>query len=696
MSRFVLEIGTEEIPARFFPRLHEELGELVHTALADAKVDHGEVKTFATPRRIVLCIEDVCAQQRREEELVTGPPKRIAYGEDGEPTKAGLGFAKTQGVSIEDCYILETEKGEYLAVRKMTGGNRTADLLPAICEKAVASLQFPKKMRWGAREFGFGRPIHWFVALLDDQVIPFTIADVTSGRSTRGHRVMGHGPFEIADASQYFDVIRDKCQVVLDADERKALIRAEGDRLATSVGGSVVWNDDLLDEVCGLVEHPVVILGDFDTSFLDVPREVLLSSMEGHQKSFGVEASDGSLLPHFIPVLNIEPKDPALVKKGWERVLRARLEDARFFWKADLETEADTWLGKLDNVIFLGPLGSMGDKTRRLERLCGWLAKQTDPSMEKDIARAGRLSKADLVSDMVGEFDELQGIMGGIYAAKHGESEAVAKALYEQYLPAGPDSPVPSSLSGALLSMADKADTLAGCFGLNKVPTGANDTYALRRAALGICRIALEHNLRIDLDAFLRQAQEGYGDINWKLSHDEAFDKMKAFFANRLKAYFQGKGYETLVVESALGAGFSDLWAAAARVDALSTFSKADDFEQAVLTFKRAANIIVKQGSKGDITLTGDYTEDLLVEDAEKALAARLKEIAPKWEELWGKDDFASLMGLLRDLRPDVDAFFDNVMVMCKEDDLRTNRLNLLTALVSRLGLLADFSALQV
>ncbi|SKA71632.1 glycine--tRNA ligase subunit beta [Desulfobaculum bizertense] len=695
MSQCVLEIGTEEIPARFFPRLNNELGKAISTALSAAKVEVEDFTTFATPRRIAFVATGVAAEQRREEELFTGPPKRIAYDAEGQPTKAALGFAKTQGVDINDCFILENDKGEYLAVRKMTGGASTASLLPEIFEKAVASLQFPKKMRWGTREFGFGRPIHWFVALFDDQVIPFSLAGIESGRSTLGHRVLGKGEVEIAHAADYLKVIREDCAVVLDAAERKEAIRKEGDRLAAEQGGKVVWNDDLLDEVCGLVEHPVVILGEFDRSFLEVPREVLLSSMEGHQKSFGVEAEDGSLLPFFVPVLNIEPKDMAVVKKGWERVLRARLEDARFFWKTDLEANVDEWLTKLDDVIFFGPLGSMGNKTRRIEKLCGWLSEQVDPSLSADLTRAGRMSKADLESGMVGEFDELQGIMGGIYAEKRGESAVVSKALYEQYLPAGPNSPVPSSLGGALLSMADKADTLAGCFGLNKVPTGANDPFALRRAALGICRIVLEHNLRIDLDAFLREAQAAYGqDVQWKLDQDEAFGKMQQFFANRLRAYFQGKGYETLAVDAALGAGFADLWALAARVDSLSAFCKEADFEQAVLTFKRASNIIVKQGKT--VELSGEYSAELLEDEHEKALAARLTEIAPKWEELWKNDDFASLFALLRELRPDVDAFFDNVMVMCEDEKLRLNRLNMLKALVSRLGLLADFAALQV
>lgn len=695
MPDFILEIGTEELPARFFPKLSDDLGAAVAAFLDDGKIDHGAVATYATPRRTVVHVQDLAPTQRSEEELFSGPPKRIAYDEDGNPTKAALGFAKTQGVDIADCFIQETDKGEYLAVRKMTGGADTAELLPELCVKAVSGLQFPKKMRWGAREFGFGRPIQWFMALFGADVVPFTLGEIVSGRATRGHRVHGPGPFEVPDAAGYFSIIREKGHVVLDPAERRRIIRDSADLLAKEAGGRVVWSESLLDEVVGLVECPEVILGDIDPSFLEVPREVLLTSMESHQKSFGVETANGALLPHFLTALNLRPQDGPLVKKGWERVLRARLEDARFFWKADLEADFDTWLDKLDKVIFLAALGTMGEKTRRLEQACTAIAKAVDTAVTEDAARAGRLSKADLVSEMVYEFDELQGQMGGIYARKSGESEAVAQALYEQYLPAGPSSPVPQTMTGAVLSLADKADTLAGCFGLSMVPTGANDPYALRRAALGIVRIILHHGLRMSLGDLLTRARESYADgISWKLSADEALARELEFFAGRLKAYFTARGNETLVVEAALGAGIDDLWALAARVDALGEFAREDDFEQAVLTFKRAANIITKQG--GAHNLTGAYDAALFAEKAEKALAARLEAIGPKWDELWKDDDYSSLLGLLRELRPDVDAFFDNVMVMCDDEALRVNRLNLLKALVNKLGRLADFSALQV
>lgn len=696
MPEFVLEIGAEEIPARFFPALNEELGTLLAAALGRAKLDFDRMETFATPRRIVAHAPDLAAMQRSEEELVAGPPRRVAFDAEGNPTKAALGFAKTQGVDLAGAFIHTTDKGEYLAVRKTAGGAKALDILPGICREAISGLSFPKKMRWGSLDFGFGRPIRWVLALLGPDVVPFDLAGIASGRTTRGHRVLGPGPFAVASAGEYLAALRDQGRVVLDAAGRRAVIREQGDALALAMGGRVVWNEDLLDEVVGLVESPKPLLGSFDPSFLEVPREVLITSMENHQKSFGVAGQDGKLLPHFLATLNLEPRDAALVRKGWERVLRARLEDARFFWKTDLAAGFDPWLAELDKVVFLAPLGSMGHKSRRLERLAGWLGRKLAPTLAADLARAGRLAKADLVSGMVGEFDELQGIMGGIYAAQAGEKAEVCRAIYEHYLPAGPTSPTPDSRMGALLSLADKADTLAGCFGLDLAPTGANDPFALRRAVLGICRIIIEKGLRLDLDEFFAAALDGYQEVEWKLSRDEALTRLKGFAGDRLKHYFTGKGHPTLVVEAALGAGFADVWALSARVEALSVFAREPDFGQAVLTFKRAANIIVKQGAEAGVPLTGAFDPALLAEEQERGLAAALAALGPRFTALWRADDFPALLGLLRELRPAVDAFFDHVMVMCDDPGLRLNRLNLLKALVDKLGLLADFSALQV
>ncbi|BFR48624.1 glycine--tRNA ligase subunit beta [Nitratidesulfovibrio sp. HK-II] len=701
MSQFVLEIGFEELPSRFLPGLERELAERFARALDDAGVEHESIRVLTTPRRAAVLIEGINPVQREAEEVVPGPPVRVAYDAEGKPTKAAEGFARTQGVDMADIFTLSTDKGEYIAVRKRTGGAQAADLIAAACPAIIAALPFPKRMRWGSGDFTFGRPLRWLLALFDDAVTPFEVGGVISGGVTWGHRIHGAGPLVVKSAADYLNVVTEKGGVMPDPAERRVRIIESGNAAADAAGGRILWKESLLDEVQGLAEHPVPLLGDIDPSFLELPREVLLTSMESHQKSFGVEGPDGALLPHFLTVLNLTPLDEALVKKGWERVLRARLEDGRFFWKTDLAASFDAWLAELDNVIFLGPLGSMGDKTRRLEKLCAWLAKASGVADEVACARAGRLSKADLVSEMVGEFDTLQGIMGSIYARRMGEQEVVAAALAEQYLPAGPDSPVPATPAGALLSIADKADTMAGCFGLGMIPTGAADPYALRRCALGIARIVLERGLRIDVRELFRAALALYGERAWKLAPAEALAKLEEFFMARLKNHFMAAGYETLLVEAALaadtpeGAGV-DVRAAGARLAALADFSRREDFGSAVLTFKRAANIIRKQGQEGGVVLDGTYRHDLLAEDAEKALAARLEEVAPRFDALWAADDFASLFGLLGELRPAVDAFFDGVMVMCDDAALRGNRLNLLKALVLRLGRLADFGALQM
>jgi len=694
MSEFILEIGTEEMPARFVPRLGEELIEIFERLLAEARIDHAGVRAFATPRRLVAHVSGLALTQRLEEEIVSGPPTRIAYA-DGRLTKAGLGFAKTQGVDEADLFVQETPKGEYLAAKKKVGGGRTQDILPGLCLTAFKSLSFPKRMHWGSLDFLFGRPLRWVLALLDADIVPLEIAGLTSGRVTHGHRVLGPGPWTVDSASEYFDVIRDKGNVVLDARERLDLVRAEGDRLAAGLGGAVVWDEGLLLEVANLVEFPRPILGEFARLYLELPAQVLLTSMQSHQKSFGIRGADGNLLPYFLTTLNIEPLNMAVVKKGWERVLKARLEDARFFWEADLATDLDQWLTKLDSVVFLGPLGSMGAKSRRLERLCGRLAEACNLPVA-DMRRAGRLAKADLMSAMVYEFDSLQGVMGGIYARKRGESELAAQAIAEQYLPAGPDSPVPTTLSGALLAIADKADTLAGCFGLGMIPTGAADPYALRRSALGISRIIMEHGLRLRLDEVLAWAQEGYADVQWKLAPDEALAKMLDFFGLRLRALFAGGEADSRVADAALGAGFADIRTLKMRFDALATFSRQPDFEQAVLTFKRAANIIRKQGAEAGAALSANVDEARLEMEQERVLAASLRESAGRFEELWAADDFAGLFAMLGELRPAVDAFFDHVMVMAEDASLRQNRLNILFTLVERLGRLADFGALQV
>ncbi len=698
MSAFVLEIGTEELPARFLSGLEVELTNRFNSALAEHGLMFSGLSVSSTPRRLVVYVNELAEQAVTREEVVTGPSIKAAFDNGGRPTRAAEGFAKTHGVELQDTFTLETDKGQYIAVRKTVGGGAALEILAQICPAIITALPFPKKMRWASGEFAFARPLRWILALFGANLVSFSVADKISGQTTNGHRVHSQQNIVVPRAEDFFALLEEKGGITVNTALRRKLIKEQGNVLAQAQNGKVLWKDSLLDEVQGLCEHPVPILGSFDPSFLEVPKEVLLTSMESHQKSFGLEDSTGKLLPYFLTVLNIDPKDPALVRKGWERVLRARLEDARFFWRTDLANNFDAWLESLDSVTFLAAIGSIGDKTRRISTLCAWLAENIklpanlSPVLAQDAARAGRICKADLVSEMVKEFDTLQGIMGSIYAERKGENPVVAKAIAEQYLPAGPDSPVPASLCGAILSMADKADTLAGCFGLGLIPTGTADPYALRRAVLGIARIMEEHCLRFDVQALFIKALEAYGQRAWKLEPDHAVARLQEFFFLRLKNHFMAQGNETLLVEATLLADATDVWGASARLSALSAFSNTADFAQAVLTFKRAANII----RKATEDLTGEYNTALLVDDAEKALAKELERTIPVFEAMWKDDNYLELFSILRQLRPFVDEFFDKVMVNCEEQDVRLNRLNLLKALVNLLGKLADFSALQI
>ena len=691
MSTFVLEIGSEELPARFLPGEEAELRARFTTALQDAGIDYAGLRVMSTPRRAVVLLDGVNPVQLEKEEEISGPPCRVAYTPDGAPSKALEGFVRTNGVSLADVYTITTEKGEYVAVRKRTGGAKAADLLAEICPSIIAALPFGKRMKWGSNTFAYARPLRWILALFDADVVPFSVGPVTSGNQTCGHRIHGHGPFTVPRAEDYLRVVTEQGGVTPDAAQRRSAIVDGGNRLAAAAGGTVQWKDSLLDEVQGLCEHPEPLLGHFDASYLEVPAEVLLTSMESHQKSFGLRAADGSLLPCFLTVANLTPENMELVRHGWERVLRARLEDARFFWRQDLAETFDAWLEKLDHVIFLGPLGSMGDKTRRLEALCAWLADACGENTV-EAARAGRLSKADLVSGMVGEFDTLQGIMGGIYARRKGEAEGVAQALGEQYLPAGPDTAVPASRLGALLSMADKADTLVGCFGLGMAPTGAADPNGLRRCALGIIRILLEYGFRFDLRAFFAKAQELYGERRWKLTPEDTLQRLEEFLAGRVKNYFQSQGKDTPLVEAALLTGETDVWLTGRRLAALEAFSRTEGYAASVQTFKRVANIIAKQGGLPE----DGWDAELLQEDADRKLAARLVEVLPLFDSLYAKAEYEKMLELLGLVRPAVDDFFNNVMVMCDDLPLRQNRCRMLGTLLRRLSRVADFAALQI
>lgn len=707
MSHFVLEIGTEEIPARFLSSIENELVERFTIALKEANLAHEDIYAYSTPRRSILHIQSLEKVQPLLEETALGPAIGVAYDAQGKLTKAGEGFARGHGVNVADLFKTTTEKGEYIAVKKQVGGKKAEDVLTRICPAIITALPFAKRMRWGVGNLAYARPMHWILALLDNTLISFTVGDVQSATKTYGHRVHGIGPFTIKHADDLEKVLMEQGSVLCDAKLRRQTIIEKGNQVALEFQNkaSVLWKDSLLDEVQGLVEIPVPLVGHFDASFLELPKEVLLTTMEHHQKCFGLVDEKKKLLPAFLTVLNIEPENTELIRKGWERVLRARLEDARFYWNTDLKAGFDTWLPMLDNVIFLGPLGSMGDKSRRLEQLCGWLGEKLDlrggDSLDNGVElaqRAGRWCKGDLVSQMVGEFDTLQGMMGSIYALKAGLEPPFAMALREQYLPTGPDSMLPMSDLGAVLSIADKADTLVGCFGIGNIPTGTADPYALRRAALGIVRILMEFGYPITLSELFEKTFSFYAhDIKWKFSKEDTLAKVQEFVFARFKNFFISE--ETLLVEAIMSAkdangnyGADNVWATERRLIAMKKAMEQPEFTANAQTLKRVTNILSKQKA----TLTGVFNTSLFENDSEKALGIALDTFAIEFDALWDKDNYGQIFNVLNTIQPIVDAFFEGVMVMAEDQKIRENRLNMLFALMQRIGRLADFSALQL
>ncbi len=693
MAYFILEIGVEEMPARFLSALERELEARLVQSLAEARLEHGVIQVATTPRRLVAEVEDMAERQGVEEVEVLGPPAAVAWDAGGTLSQAGLGFARSHGMAAEAVYRVTTAKGVYAAVRKTVGGGEAKEILSEMVTRLLSLLTFPKRMHWAGKEWTFGRPVRWILCLLDEVVVPVRFADLVADRRTWGHRVHGPGPWSVSHARQYRTLLETQGGILLDPKARREAIMREGTAAAATVGGTVAWNEALLQEVVGLTEAPCPVLGAFDPAYLEIPEEVLLTSMHAHQKSFGLRGPDGRLLPYFLAVANVRSTRPALVREGWERVLRARLEDARFFWRTDLAATLSDWCTKLEQVTFLGPLGSMADKTRRMESLVASLAGEMDAAAVAAAQRAATLCKADLVSAMVYEFGELQGVMGGIYLRRKGEPEAVAQAVAEHYLPLGPESPVPASLPGALVALADKMDTLVGAFGLGMIPTGAADPYALRRGALGVVRILLEHGLRLSLSGLITLAQAAYPpSVSWKLPLHEARARLLDFFGQRLKAYWAGQGVDTLTLEAALAVGFDDVVDTWRRVQALGAAVGALDFEPAVLTFKRVANIVRKSGAEAAHAVD----PGLLEAGAEAALWAAVQDWEPRWMAACRQGEYNAVFPLILELRPAVDRFFDEVMVLTEDLPRRRNRLALLSRILAHVGQVADFTRFQV
>jgi len=675
----LLEIGVEELPASFLDRAVEAMPEILRGLLANARLGHGDLRALGTPRRLSILVEGVAGGQEDLSEEVVGPPKRVAMGDDGKLTKAGEGFARKQGVAPDALRVVTTEKGEYIAFTRAEKGRPAVDVLPGVLAELVKKVPFRKSMRWGPGEVAFGRPIHWLLCLYGADVVDVSYAGIAADRKTRGHRFLSPDEFEVAKVGDYVEALRNAHVYVEPAELRQRMteaLHAEASRL----GGVLVEDDFLIGECAGMVEEPFVVAGSFDEAFLDLPRSVVVSVMRDHQRYFAVEDTAGELMPRYLNVVNTA-NEPETIAHGNDRVLKARLDDARFFVDEDRKVRLADQAQRLDKVVFQTKLGSIGDKVRRVASLAGTLGGG-------EAAEAARLSKADLVTLIVGEFPELQGEMGAFYAAEQGVAPTVAAAISEHYMPRGASDDVPQAPVSAALGVADRVDTLVGCFGVGLKPTGSADPFALRRAALGVVRIALDGPNDVALGTVLRAAHGLYEDGVLK-PVDEVVGALDEFFRGRLKALYS-ESYPTDLVQACLGAwngeSVRDL---SARIHAVAAFRKLPEYESLAVAFKRAFNIAKDAPD-------GDADPALFTDDAEKALADAFAALRPTLDghvESGAYDD--ALSAVARELRTPIDRFFEEVFVMVDDESVRDNRLRLLGTIARTLTGIAHFHELS-
>ncbi|MCD6527683.1 MAG: glycine--tRNA ligase subunit beta [Desulfuromonas sp.] len=678
-----LEIGTEEIPAGMLPVAMRDLERMIRKALNDARIEFGDVTTMATPRRLVLSVADVAEQQQRQELNLSGPSVKVAFDADGNPTKAAMGFARSNGVDVSELTQQETDKGTYLFLSKVIEGQPVINQLPEMLLKIVSGLSFKKSMRWKDLDVRFARPMHWIVALYGGEVVPFDYANLSSGNTSVGHRFMAPQSFTVNGLDDFVAQAREHF-VIVDPEERKQIIAKEIERVAREEGGSLNVDEELLEEVAYLVEDPTPLCGSFEEEYLQLPDELLITSMKEHQRYFTVADEQGKLLPKFITISNTRPKDPSVVVKGNERVLRARLADAMFFWTEDQKSTLESRLESLKNVVYQAKLGTSYAKVQRFTALAETLANQLDPEVLELTRRAATLCKCDLETGMVYEFPELQGIMGREYATIEGEDPRVAKAIFEHYLPVQAGGDLPSDNVGAFVSLADKIDTICGCFGVGLIPTGTADPYALRRCAIGILNIILDRGYRLSLLALIAQAVTQLED-KLNRSAEAVTAEVVEFVRLRFVNMLTGQNYPADVVEAVLSAGFDDVIDARQRVQALSEMKQQHDFEALAATFKRVGNII-----KGGVT--DAVVESVFEQECEKELFTELQRVQQDVARLMAGGDYPGVLRCIAALCPAVDAFFDGVMVMAEDEAVKTNRLALLTQVAGLFAGLADFS----
>ena len=685
-QNFLVEIGTEELPPKALKTLATSFADNVEAELNQAGLTFDKIEWFAAPRRLAVKVLNLATQQPSKEIEKRGPAVSAAFDAEGKPTKAAEGWARGCGITVEQAERIATDKGEWLVHRAKIEGQPTKNLLNDIVANALAKLPIPKPMRWADKTVQFIRPVHTVTMLLGDELIEGEILGVASARTIRGHRFLGEKEFEIQHADQYPQLLREKGSVVADFNERKAEILAKSQAKATALGGVADIEESLLEEVTSLVEYPNVLAAKFEERFLAVPAEALVYTMKGDQKYFPIYDKDGKLLPHFIFVSNINPEDPTAIIEGNEKVVRPRLTDAEFFFKTDLKQKLVDRLPRLETVLFQQQLGTLKDKTDRIEQLAGEIAKQIGAD-EAKAKRAGLLSKCDLMTNMVFEFTDTQGVMGMHYARHDGEDEEVAVALNEQYMPRFAGDELPKSLVASAVALADKFDTLTGIFGIGQAPKGSADPFALRRAALGALRIIVEKNLPLDLEDLVKKSAALFGD---KLTNKNVVADVVDFMLGRFRAWYQDEGIAVDVIQAVLARRPTRPADFDARVRAVSHFRTLDSAEALAAANKRVSNILAKADAAiGEINLTA------CVEPAEKVLAEAVLALRTEVQPLIAQGDYTAVLDKLANLRAPVDSFFDNVMVNAEDPALRQNRLAILSTLQGLFLQVADISVLQ-
>lgn len=683
MDSLLLEIGTEEIPAGYIQPALEALAEQLQQKMAARRIVHGAITTYGTPRRLVATVEAVASRQTAITEQVLGPPQRVAFDDHGQPTMAAIKFAEKVGLMPNMLKIVATEKGQYIAAVVTDKGTSSKNVLQQILPEVILSIPFPKSMRWADTTIAFARPIHNILALLGDKLISFTIdTKIKSNRYTNGHMFMHPKRVKVPEAGQYLAMLR-QGQVIAAIAERKAMVEEQTQAVAESLGGRILPDPDLVDTVTNLVEIPVAVGGRFDEVFLELPREILITAMREHQKYFAVIDENGHLLPCFVAVNNTRCKDAKLASKGHERVLRARLADARFFYNADCRQSVDQWREQLKGVLFQAKLGSMYDKCQRVEQLGAFIAENVAPELSKQVVRAAQICKADLVSQVVNEFPKLQGVMGRHYAARAGETPDVAAAVEEHYRPTYSGGPLPDTLTGALLAVADKLDTISGCFSAGLQPTGASDPYALRRQCIGVAHIMLKYHLSFSMKSAIAQSLKAYGQ-----NLDQTAGAVYQFLGNRISHMLAEQGFDKDIIAAVTSVSVDHIPYVWQRTEALQQLKGDPDFEPLAVAFKRVVNIL----RKAEDAYSNSPDAALFEDPCEKSLFEAVISVRKQVDQLLANEELLPALQAIASLRPPVDEFFDGVMVMCDKADVRRNRLSLLNSIAALFDRIADFS----